>query len=468
MEERAPYQPGALLKLSAPLVVSFWMRSAFTFVDTIYASTLGDEAIAAIGLSVPLEFVFIAVWVGLSNGLTATLGEAFGARDDARVDRLLGAARAMVFVMMPAFVLLGVAVWFVAPGFALDPVVARHFAVYATVLVAGTGLTGFWSVLPDSLIKAHYDTRATMIAGVVSNIVNLVLNTVFLFVLEWGVFGIALSTVIGRLGGLSYALWRASVLEGERKRTWATGRPGAPEGRSAATRSGARRNAGSAILALALPASLSFGLMAAESGIVNRILAGLDYATAGIAAFAIYHRVALFAGMPMIAVSAAALPFFARAFGEGDLRAIRRGFAEVARASLVYVLLVVGPVSYFSAGWIARALADSPDTITFAIFALRAVPFAALATLPFVLCRPVFDGMQRGAPGAVMAVVRFAILTFPCAFGGAYAARAVGRPPFEGLVAGLIVAGLTASGVFLIWTYKALGHYPAKTTRPIS
>ncbi len=468
MDEREDYRRGALLKLSAPLVVSFWMRSAFTFVDTIYASTLGDEAIAAIGLSVPLEFVFIAVWVGLSNGLTATLGEAFGAGDGARVEHLLGAARAMVFVAMPAFVLLGVAVWFVAPGLRLDPIVARHFAVYTAVLVGGTGLTGFWSVLPDSLIKAHYDTRATMIAGVISNLVNIVLNTVFLFVFEWGVFGIALSTVIGRLGGLSYALWRASVLEGERKRRWSIDPLDTPEDRSSGTCPGAGRSASRAILALALPASLSFGLMATESGIVNRILAGLDQATAGIAAFAIYHRVALFAGMPMIAVSVAALPFFARAFGEGDLRAIRRGFAEATRASLVYVLAVVGPVSYFSAAWIARSLADSPDTVTFAIFALRAVPLAALATLPFVLCRPVFDGMQRGAPGAIMAVLRFAILTFPCALGGAYAAQAIGRPAFEGLIVGLIVAGLAVSGIFLIWTFNNLGRYPVRATRPSS
>ncbi len=42
-----------------PLVVSFWMRAAFTFVDTIYASTLGDSAVAAIGLSLPFEFLMV-------------------------------------------------------------------------------------------------------------------------------------------------------------------------------------------------------------------------------------------------------------------------------------------------------------------------------------------------------------------------------------------------------------------------
>ena len=70
--------------MTLPLVVSFWMRSLFTFVDTIYASTLGDAAVAAIGLSLPFEFLMIAVWVGLSTGLTSRLlagdGRAAGRR----------------------------------------------------------------------------------------------------------------------------------------------------------------------------------------------------------------------------------------------------------------------------------------------------------------------------------------------------------------------------------------------------
>ena len=65
--------------------------------------------------------------------------------------------------------------------------------------------TTFWSIIPDSLVKAHQDTRSTMWAGICTNVVNVGLNTYFLFVLDWGVFGIALSTVLGRIAGLIYA-----------------------------------------------------------------------------------------------------------------------------------------------------------------------------------------------------------------------------------------------------------------------
>lgn len=446
------FERGALLRLSGPLIISFWMRSAFGFVDTIYASALGDEAIAAIGLSVPFEFLFIAVWVGLSNGLTATLGEAFGARNGTRILALLQAAKMQTWVTVPLFVGLGLGIYFYAPHMGLAPELTRYFAVYTSVLVAGTGLTGFWSVIPDSLVKAHYNTHATMMAGVISNVVNLVLNTFFLFVLHWGVFGIALSTVLGRLGGLLYALRKAAQLEAQRKRSWAEqGQADTPD-----EPSGDRQKPGWAIMALAIPASLTFGLMATESGIVNRILAGCQEATEGIAAFAIYHRMALFVSMPMIAISAAALPYFARAFGARHRQAIRRGLGEGVGASMVYLGLVVLPLSHFAAGPIARALADAPATIEFATIALRVVPLAALAALPFVLCRPVFDGMQRGMPGAVMACIRYLGLTFPAAYGGARLAQNLGYNGFYGVVGGLVVAGLLVSIGFLAYTWREM------------
>src|SRR6059036_3762270 len=102
--ERTPESIGlgpdrGILRMSAPLVVSFWMRSLFTFVDTIYAATLGDAAVAAIGLSIPLEFLMIACWVGVSTGLTSNLSRAMGAREGARIEQLLSVTRRIVLAL---------------------------------------------------------------------------------------------------------------------------------------------------------------------------------------------------------------------------------------------------------------------------------------------------------------------------------------------------------------------------------
>jgi Na+-driven multidrug efflux pump len=440
-----PIQPyPSVLRMSAPLVVSFVMRAAFTFVDTIYAATIGDAAVGAIGLSLPFEFLMIALWVGLSTGLTSCLSRSMGAREGRKIEQYLRATWVLVLIAAPFFLLIGAAIWFVAPRGGLDEDVYQSFRIYGSVLIGGSAFTMFWSVIPDSVVKAHQDTHSTMWAGIWSNLTNLILNTVFLFVFHWGIFGIALSTIIGRVAGLAYALHRAAVHERRRR---AEAEDDDLELDPQPYRS---------ILSLAVPASLTFTLMAAETAVINALIATMDNATAAIAAYSIYYRVVMFAINPIIAASVALLPFSAMRMGERDVAGLRRGLREIGVVSIFYTLGIVGPAIYFGAPTLAHWLAETPLSAEYATFALRLVPIATLATAPFLLVRPVFEGMGRGRPGLAMASLRYLVLTLPTAWAGVWLATAMGAPQLYGLVVGLLVVGLISSGAFSLWLYMAL------------
>jgi len=436
----APPPGPSLLAMTAPLVLSFWMRSAFSFVDTAYAATLGDAAIAAIGLAVPLDFLMIACWVGLSNGLTARLSQAMGAGQGAKIRQLESASwRLITMVLLPLFLVTSAAVWLAADHLGLTAEVARNFAIYGSVTLAGSALTSFWSIVPDSLIKAHQDTRATMWAGIWSNVINLILNTLFLFVFHWGIFGIAFSTVLGRFGGLIYAVRKARAHEAARK------------ARGTDTSKALDPHPTWSILALALPSAAAYGLMALESTFINALLAGTRNATAAIAAFSIYYRVMMFAIMPIIAASVAVLPYTARQFGLGNLDAIRKGFRQISLTMVGYSLLVVAPLTWFGGPPLASAMAEEPLTSALATFALRLTPLACLVGIPFFVCRPVFEAMGRGRPGLLVALLRYAVLTVPSALLGVRLAAAWGYPAFHGLLLGLLAATAFSSAIFHGW-----------------
>jgi Na+-driven multidrug efflux pump len=90
--------------------------------------------------------------------------------------------------------------------------------------------------------------------------------------------------------------------------------------------------------------------------------------------------------------------------------------------------------------------------------ALWLAPLAVLASIPFQLCRPAFEGLQRGRPGLVMAAVRYVGLTIPLGLLGLHVARMAGTEPLAGLLGGLIAAGAGASAIFLAWMRRALGR----------
>jgi Na+-driven multidrug efflux pump len=430
--------------MAAPLVVSFWMRAAITLVDTIYAALVGDAAVAAVGLTIPLEFMMIAVWVGLSTGLTSNLSRAMGAEQHAKVAQYIGVSWRMVAAVAPLFTLVAVGVWAVAPHMGLDPEVGRGFRIYGTVLIGGSAFTTFWSIIPDSLIKAHHDTRSTMWAGIWSNVINLGLNTLFIFVFGWGLFGIALSTVLGRIGGLIYSIVRARHHESLRL---------AAVGGDFRTLDPAP---GRSILDLAVPSSLTFALMATESAFVNALLARMAHATEAIAAYSIYYRMVLFAFQPVIASSVAMLPYAARLLGTGDHAGVRRGLRQIGAANAVYSLIIVGPAMFLGGPWIARRLAESPLTADYTQVALRLVPLACLVGAPFLLCRPVFEAMQQGRPGLIMALLRYIGLTAPLSWVGIQLARRAGVAELYGLMIGLLFAAALSSGLFAVWLRQAL------------
>jgi len=430
--------------MSAPLMVSFVMRSAFTFVDTIYAAIEGDAAVAAIGLTFPFEFVMIAFWIGMSTGLTSTLSRAMGARQGRRIEQYLKATWRLVWIVSPAFLVIGAAIWFIAPQFGLDEDVYRSFRIYGAVLIGGSALTTFWSVIPDSVVKAHQDTRSTMWAGIWSNVANLVLNTLFLFVFGWGIFGIALSTVIGRIAGLVYALKKAGAHEAKRL---AAGLDTDLTPDPAPYRP---------ILALAVPASITFILMAAETAVINTLLAGAPNDTSAIAAYSIYYRIMMFAAMPVIAVSVAMLPFAAKRIGEKDAAGLNKGLWQAGVVSVVYSLGIMLPLVWLGGDHLANWLSETPLTTEYTAFSLQVVPIASLALAPFILCRPVFEAMGRGKPGLYMAILRYVVLTLPAAYVGMRVAARYGQPSLYGILIALVVVAVIASLVFSLWLRRAL------------
>jgi Na+-driven multidrug efflux pump len=288
-----------------------------------------------------------------------------------------------------------------------------------------------------------------MWAGLWTNWINVALNTLFLFVFHWGIFGIALSTVLGRIGGLVYALLRAR--RHERRRI--------EQGETPGTKLDPRPY--HAVLRLAVPSSITFALISLETGMVNFLLSRQQHATEAIAAYSIYYRVVLFGLQPVIATAVAMLPFAARRVGARDFDGVRRGLRQAAGATAAYAVLVVGPLTALLAPWLAARLAESPLTREYTTFAMYTVPLACLLGAMFLLCRPVFEALNRGRPGLLMAALRYLVLTAPFALGGMQVARSLDRPPLYGMIVGLLAVAAISSSIFYAWTRGALARAAA-------
>lgn len=435
VEARRP----AILGLAAPLVISFWIRGSFTLVDTIFAAGIGETTVAALALTVPYEFALIACWVGASNGFTSRLSAAMGAREGQRIEQLHRATRRIILGLCFLFTGLAAWIWFQACPEGRDPEVHLQFRRYASVLLVGSAFTSFWSILPDSIVKAHQDMRSTMWAGLISGTVNVVLNAIFVFVFHWGVFGIAFSTVLGRIGGLVYATGRARFHEEARLARGRDDRPGLDASPVLS------------IARLAVPAALGFLLMAVESKAILTLLEGCDDEGHALAAWGIYDQAVRFMALPLIACGVAMLPLAGRLWGQGRSQDVRREIRAALLAGLVFLVLFVTPVCWFAAGPIAAALTENAATREMTALGIRWIPLAVLAAGPTFPLRSAFEGMQRPRPGLTVSILRTFVLVVPLAWLGLKLASNADLHPIAGAYGGSIVGVGLSSVILAIW-----------------
>jgi Na+-driven multidrug efflux pump len=455
-------RPVGILRLTAPLIVSFWLRSAFAWVDTFYAAELGDmeptpglgdASIAAIGLALPFEFLMMSLWVGSSNGLTARLAAAMGAGEGAKVAQLKAACLRIILSLAAIAIVVASGIWWFADKVGLDPLVAQQFRIYGTVLIAGSAATSFWAILPDSLVKAHHDTRGTMWAGVLSGTTNVLLNTLFLFVFGWGILGIALSTVMGRIAGLSFALHRAHGHEQRRMTD------------SVDNQSILLAHPVRSILALAVPGALTYVFIAVESLAVNITLASGADSVSLLAAWSIFDRALRFLTMPMIAASVAMLPLAARYYGRRDWGSIRQEYRVLNRAGVLYVILFVVPFSWLAGPPLVAFLSDTPATQQASLAAFSFLPWTAFALLPFFCARSVFDGLQKPRPGLYNSAFRAIVLVVPLVMLGRHLAPRYGYALIEGVCGGFLL-GVAIASLMLLGQLRKVWGTNSETSTP--
>ncbi|WP_049937909.1 MATE family efflux transporter [Haloplanus natans] len=202
--------PRTLVALALPLVAQNVVRVAQQVIDTFWLGRLGETAVAAVGLTVPVLGVCFALLVTPFVGTQILVSQRVGADADDGARRLVvhGFVLALVVgALVGAGVFLGAdtVVRLVGAG----PEVAPLAAVYLAVVGLGLPLAGASDALEAGFV-GRGDSRASLWINVATVAVNVVLDPFLIF--GWwlfprlGVRGAALATVAGYAAGLSLAL----------------------------------------------------------------------------------------------------------------------------------------------------------------------------------------------------------------------------------------------------------------------
>lgn len=198
----------SLLKFAIPVILGNLFQLFYTLADSIIVGkTLDVGALAAVGATGNIIYFVFCFVNGFTGGSGICLGQCCGAKDEAGMRRsvavavILNAACAVLLTVPCCVFARDVLRWMKIP----EDIAGEAYG-YMFVVLLGTGATVFYNLV-SNLLRALGDSKTPLYALVLSSLLNIVLDIVFIVPLRMGVAGAAWATVLSQFISGVVSLW---------------------------------------------------------------------------------------------------------------------------------------------------------------------------------------------------------------------------------------------------------------------
>lgn len=208
---------GSIMKLvilfALPICIGNILQQLYNTVDTLIVGNFCDsQSLAAVGTSSQPVEILLCVFLGLGTGVSILVSQYVGSKDMESLRQVVATATSFLYICaIPVSIL----------GFFLGPLVLKVMQVpedtfklaclYVQIILLGTlGNMGY--NMNAGILRGLGDSRSSLIFLLISCVVNIVLDVVFVVIFGMNVGGVALATIIAM-----FCSWIFSVIYIKRK-----------------------------------------------------------------------------------------------------------------------------------------------------------------------------------------------------------------------------------------------------------
>lgn len=189
-----------LLMFSLPLIAIMVLQSLYNTADSIVVGQfVGEDALAAVNSAGNVTQIVMLVLTGISTGLSVLVSQYYGAKDYDMLRKSVTTSSYVIAVFSVVFGAIGAIfartflIWIRIPDNILDDA-----TLYLTIIMLGTPATAFYN-MANGVARSVGDGITPMIVLIVTAVLNVGLNVLFVAGFGMGVAGVALATVIATI-----------------------------------------------------------------------------------------------------------------------------------------------------------------------------------------------------------------------------------------------------------------------------
>ena len=354
---------GQILLFSLPLMLGNVFQMFYNTVDAIVVGNfVGKEALAAVGSTTVIVNMAVFFFNGFAVGTGVWIGRYFGAKDAKRLHETVQTAMGMTFLFSACFTVLGVVGVGPMLRFMKTPEdVMADATQYLTIYFAGiSGLLIYNS--GSGILRAVGDSARPLYFLILTSLLNVGLDLLFVIRFAMGIRGVAWATVIAQAVSAVLVLILLTQSREMIRFSW----------RELAIRGAVLRD----IFSVALPAGIQAVITSFSNIFVQSYVNA--FGAACMAGWGSYNKLDSFIMMPMQSFAMAATTFVSQNIGAGQETRAHRG-------TWTTVGLALGVTGAIAAGLFAfaepavRLFSKDPDVVRFGALFLRTNTFFLLA-----------------------------------------------------------------------------------------
>ena len=334
-----------LIKFSIPMLIGNLFQQLYNLVDSVIVGQfVGSEALAAIGATGSATFMFFALCNGIGNGGGIITSQSFGRGDRKEVKSCIVNT---AFIMLIFPLIIGVAAFLLSgPLLKLLDTPENVFAdslSYMRIMCIGIVFISLYN-FASAMLRALGDSTTPLYFLIFSCILNAVLDILFVYVFDLGVWGAGVATVISQfMSGVTclfYAIKKNEYFKIEKEEI--------------------RFNKviSLRIIKLGVPLSLQFSLIAISCMALQRIVN--SFGSIAMAAFTATSRMEQLIHQPYQTLGTALSTFTGQNYGAGRNDRVVAGFKKGTLIMCIFSLLMLPVMQLFGDNIIRIFVSDEP------------------------------------------------------------------------------------------------------------
>lgn len=378
-----------LLSMSVPIMISMLVQALYNVVDSVFVARVSENALNAVSLAFPVQNLMIAVSTGTGVGINALLSKSLGQK---RYEKANLTAVNGVFLAVCSYIVFALLCGlFAKPFFAVQTDVAEIVeggTQYITICgVFSFGL--FLQITFERLLQATGRTLYTMFTQLAGALINLIFDPICIFVLDMGVAGAAVATVMGQIVAACVAIWLNHTKNEDIKLHIKGFRPNGAIIKN--------------IYSVGIPSIIMSSISSVMTFGLNQIL--IAFTTTATAVLGVYFKLQSFIFMPIFGLNNGMVPIIAYNFGA---RKPKRMLSTV-KLGILYAtgIMLVGVVLFEAIPQVLLGFFQASDhMLEIGVPALRIIAIHFVLAGFDIISSSMFQALGHGMCSLVVSLVR--------------------------------------------------------------